>query len=527
MSATPSTSTSTSTQPMGMSMMPIPMGENSYRLATIINSMRTNIPIIDGITSLLVLRKSATAKFLLSMKEIYIIIIMIIGLIMKYTYDNTTYETFKFNIMYYVYTLIRKPPCKYKLNKLMGYDNSNLEEILVNVYKTGFKKNYQNEQLLKVPTDLNYKLQYIIPAKPSLPNYNYWYKLNNGLWFKWNTNEKNTSMNEIQSAKVSDIKTQSYTSSYIQIQYNIEFFSYGFDAHDRIINFIDESIHEYKKSDVGEKTITVRGEKNKFKGRCDKRDFNSIFFNQKREILNLIETFKNKEGLYKLPSVKHQMGLLLYGPPGTGKTSIIKSIASKLGIPIKSINLSKSNLSDFEQDSSDILIILEDFDEFINTEKNKKSDVSKEIKDVVNEKMLGFMNPNMPNMPNIPNDYNDDLDIQDLMQIMDGICDYPGRVIVATTNHPDDIPKNLIRPGRFDRIIHLGYIDVDSSVEMVKYLFGEDYIVSDEFKTVIKNNNVSPASLEQACIETNNNRENLLKILQKISNQNEFETYRE
>merc|ERR550525_133355 len=52
----------------------------------------------------------------------------------------------------------------------------------------------------------------------------------------------------------------------------------------------------------------------------------------------------------------------------------------------------------------------------------------------------------------------DDLNLAGLLNVLDGVVDSPGRVVVMTTNHPDKLDPALIRPGRINKRIHLGYV---------------------------------------------------------------------
>ena len=42
--------------------------------------------------------------------------------------------------------------------------------------------------------------------------------------------------------------------------------------------------------------------------------------------------------------------------------------------------------------------------------------------------------------------------------MLDGVVDSPGRIVIMSTNFPDALDAALIRPGRMDKKIHLGYM---------------------------------------------------------------------
>lgn len=50
-------------------------------------------------------------------------------------------------------------------------------------------------------------------------------------------------------------------------------------------------------------------------------------------------------------------------------------------------------------------------------------------------------------------------DAQGLLNVLDGVVDTPGRIVVVTTNLVDSLDPALIRPGRIDKKILLGYME--------------------------------------------------------------------
>lgn len=61
----------------------------------------------------------------------------------------------------------------------------------------------------------------------------------------------------------------------------------------------------------------------------------------------------------------------------------------------------------------------------------------------------------------------DKLDLAGLLNVLDGVVDCPGRIVVMTTNHPETLAPALIRPGRVNHKVHLGYIELPEAKEMV------------------------------------------------------------
>ena len=49
--------------------------------------------------------------------------------------------------------------------------------------------------------------------------------------------------------------------------------------------------------------------------------------------------------------------------------------------------------------------------------------------------------------------------------------DTPERIVVMTTNHPEILDPALIRPGRIDQKLLLGYMNARNVIEMIKHYF--------------------------------------------------------
>jgi hypothetical protein len=117
----------------------------------------------------------------------------------------------------------------------------------------------------------------------------------------------------------------------------------------------------------------------------------------------------------------------------------------------------------------------------------------------------------------------DKLDLAGLLNVLDGVVDCPNRILIMTTNHPEKLDAALIRPGRIDKIIYLGYIQYDAILEMLEHYFTEPLSPSqsDKLRKVMDNPpgvaDMTPAEVEQLCAEYDTVDEFLRALEEKVA----------
>jgi len=103
---------------------------------------------------------------------------------------------------------------------------------------------------------------------------------------------------------------------------------------------------------------------------------------------------------------------------------------------------------------------------------------------------------------------NDKLDLAGLLNVLDGVVDCPNRIVIMTTNHPEKLDAALIRPGRIDKKIYLGYMCFEDACLMIEHYFQCTLTSSQRLDLEMIFDgppgtvpNVTPAMLEQFCAE--------------------------
>lgn len=165
---------------------------------------------------------------------------------------------------------------------------------------------------------------------------------------------------------------------------------------------------------------------------------------EKQEMSEIIDFLKAPQRFAEVGArIPH--GVLLVGPPGTGKTLLAKAVAGEAGVPFFSISgsdfvemyvgVGAARVRDlFSQAKRNVPCII-----FID-----------EIDAVGRQRGAGLGGGH-------------DEREQTLNQIlveMDGFESSSGIIVMAATNRADILDPALMRPGRFDRQIHVGYPDV-------------------------------------------------------------------
>ena len=173
---------------------------------------------------------------------------------------------------------------------------------------------------------------------------------------------------------------------------------------------------------------------------------------EKEDLEELVDFLKAPQKYTDL-GARIPKGVLLVGPPGTGKTLLAKAVAGEAGVPFFSISgsdfvemfvgVGASRVRDLFEDAkkhSPCIVFIDEIDAVARRRGTGMGGGHDEREQTLNQ----------------------------LLVEMDGFGVNSGIIVMAATNRVDILDPAIMRPGRFDRKIHVGRPDVGGREEILK-----------------------------------------------------------
>lgn len=173
---------------------------------------------------------------------------------------------------------------------------------------------------------------------------------------------------------------------------------------------------------------------------------------EKEELQEIIEYLKDTEKFTRL-GARVPKGVLLVGPPGTGKTLLARAAAGEAEVPFFSISGSEfvemfvgvgaarvRDLFENAKEKAPCIVFIDEIDAIAKKRSSTSIGSNEEREATLNQ----------------------------LLVEMDGFASDAGIIMMGATNRPDVLDPALLRPGRFDRRIYVGYPDINGRTAILK-----------------------------------------------------------
>ncbi len=173
---------------------------------------------------------------------------------------------------------------------------------------------------------------------------------------------------------------------------------------------------------------------------------------EKQDLREIVDYLRDPSKYRKL-GAKIPHGVLLVGPPGTGKTLLAKAVAGEAGVPFLSISASDFVEMYVGVGASRVRDLFE-------TAKRAPASIIfiDEIDAVGRHRGAGLGGGHDER----------EQTLNQLLVEMDGFGSHDGVIVMAATNRPDILDPALLRPGRFDRQVTVGYPDIKGREEILR-----------------------------------------------------------
>jgi hypothetical protein len=209
------------------------------------------------------------------------------------------------------------------------------------------------------------------------------------------------------------------------------------------------------------------------------KSFANVYGHHVDELKERLDLFVQHPEWYRERGIPHSLGILLHGVPGAGKTSTIKAIAKDTHRHIFNLSLrpytSQRQLTHLFFNETVVVAGADGGKQTLKIPLNRRVYVIEDIDcltDVVLDRTI------RGDKTTAQKD-GDAVTLSFLLNLLDGVLETPGRILVITSNFPDKLDRALVRPGRIDVTIEFRNTTRAFILDMVNKFYSEEYEIDD------------------------------------------------
>jgi len=208
------------------------------------------------------------------------------------------------------------------------------------------------------------------------------------------------------------------------------------------------------------------------------KSFNNVYGNHVDELKERLDLFVNHPDWYMDRGIPHSLGIMLHGVPGAGKTSTIKAIAKDTHRHIFNLSLrpytSQRQLINLFFNETVVIFGHDGNKQTLKIPLNRRVYVIEDI-DCLTDVVL---DRNIVGNTASSKD-GDAVTLSFLLNLLDGVLETPGRILIITSNFPDKLDRALVRPGRIDVTIEFRNASREFILDMVNKFYESTFKLDD------------------------------------------------
>jgi len=207
------------------------------------------------------------------------------------------------------------------------------------------------------------------------------------------------------------------------------------------------------------------------------KSFANVYGHHVDELKERLDLFTQHPEWYRERGIPHSLGILLHGVPGAGKTSTIKAIAKDTHRHIFNLSLraytSQRQLTHLFFNETVVVLGADGGKQTLKIPLNRRVYVIEDI-DCLTDVVLDRTIRGSTAAAAAQKD-GDAVTLSFLLNLLDGVLETPGRILVITSNFPEKLDRALVRPGRIDVTIEFRNTNRAFILDMVNKFYSADY----------------------------------------------------